>query len=133
MTRSRLISLVIVAIVAIGVGAYLAYDNVLRGDAAAPLALPSAQTAIADPTASSAPAASASAAVAESAAPAPTDGTVTGATVTSPAPGRWSRAARPATGSASSSPTSPPNPMPSAGRAMSPARSPWWRRATAPS
>lgn len=45
MTRSRLIVVAVVAGIALGVGAYLAYDNVLRGDAAAPLALPSAGTA----------------------------------------------------------------------------------------
>lgn len=39
MTRNRLIALALVA--AVAVGAYLAYDNVLRGDAVAPLALPS--------------------------------------------------------------------------------------------
>jgi len=41
MTRNRSI-LALLAILAIGVGGYLAYDNVLRGDAVAPLALPSA-------------------------------------------------------------------------------------------
>ncbi len=42
MSRNRLVGLVLIAVVAVGIGAYLAYDNVLRGDAAAPLALPSA-------------------------------------------------------------------------------------------
>jgi polyisoprenoid-binding protein YceI len=74
MTRSRLISLVIVALVAVGVGGYLAYDNVLRGDAAAPLTLPSASAPATDPSASAA----ASTATGESAAPAATDSTVTG-------------------------------------------------------
>jgi len=41
MTRNRSI-LALVAILAIGAGGYLAYDNVLRGDDIAPLALPSA-------------------------------------------------------------------------------------------
>ena len=41
MTRNRSI-IALVAIVAIVAGGYLAYDNVLRGDAVAPLALPSA-------------------------------------------------------------------------------------------
>ena len=50
MTRSRTIGLALVVIVAVGVGAYLAYDNVLRGDAAAPLALPSASAAAEAPT-----------------------------------------------------------------------------------
>ena len=40
MTRNRSI-LALVAILAIGAGGYLAYDNVLRGDDIAPLALPS--------------------------------------------------------------------------------------------
>lgn len=40
MTRNRSI-LALIAIVAIGAGGYLAYDNVLRGDSIAPLALPS--------------------------------------------------------------------------------------------
>lgn len=40
MSRNRLIALALVAVVA--VGGYLAYDNVLRGDDVAPLALPSA-------------------------------------------------------------------------------------------
>lgn len=41
MTSSRIV-LVLVAIVAVAIGGYLAYDNVLRGDDVAPLALPSA-------------------------------------------------------------------------------------------
>ena len=41
MTRNRTI-LALVAILAIGAGGYFAYDNVLRGDAVAPLSLPSA-------------------------------------------------------------------------------------------
>jgi polyisoprenoid-binding protein YceI len=41
MTRNRTI-LALVAILAIGAGGYLAYDNVLRGDDVAPLSLPSA-------------------------------------------------------------------------------------------
>ena len=40
MTRNRII-LALVAILAIGAGVYLAYDNVLRGDDVAPLSLPS--------------------------------------------------------------------------------------------
>jgi polyisoprenoid-binding protein YceI len=40
-TRNRTI-LALVAILAIGAGGYFAYDNVLRGDAVAPLSLPSA-------------------------------------------------------------------------------------------
>jgi polyisoprenoid-binding protein YceI len=53
MTRNRTI-LALVAILAIGAGGYLAYDNVLRGDAVAPLSLPSTAP---SPIASSAPSA----------------------------------------------------------------------------
>ena len=64
MPRNRLIAIVLVAVVAVGIGAYLAYDNVLRGDDVAPLALPSRRRADSrtDAAATSAePAASASA------------------------------------------------------------------------
>jgi polyisoprenoid-binding protein YceI len=54
MTRTRSIALAVVAIVAIGVGGYLVYDTFLRGDAVAPLALPSAS---ADPLAEASPSA----------------------------------------------------------------------------
>jgi polyisoprenoid-binding protein YceI len=40
-TRSRLIPLAVVAVVAIAVGGFIAYDQVLRGDAVAALTLPS--------------------------------------------------------------------------------------------
>jgi polyisoprenoid-binding protein YceI len=42
MSRDRSLALALVALVAVGFGAYLAYDTFLRGDAVAPLALPSA-------------------------------------------------------------------------------------------
>jgi polyisoprenoid-binding protein YceI len=42
MTRSRTIILTAMAVVAVGAGAYFAYDTFLRGDDVAPLALPSA-------------------------------------------------------------------------------------------
>ena len=41
MSRTRPLLIALVALVALGAGAYLAYDNVLRGDSVAPLALPS--------------------------------------------------------------------------------------------
>jgi polyisoprenoid-binding protein YceI len=68
MTRNRSI-LVLVAVLALAAGGYLAYDNVLRGDSIAPLALPSASAgataaASTDPGASLDPGASASAATA---------------------------------------------------------------------
>ena len=50
MTRSRSIALALVAIAAIAVGGYVAYDQVLRGDDVATLALPSAAAPSADPT-----------------------------------------------------------------------------------
>ena len=42
MTRSRIIGLALLAIAAIAVGGFIAYDQVLRGDSVAALALPSA-------------------------------------------------------------------------------------------
>jgi polyisoprenoid-binding protein YceI len=61
-TRSRTIALVFVAIAAVAVGGFIAYDQVLRGDSVAALALPtdaaSSPDAATDPTASAAPAAS---------------------------------------------------------------------------
>lgn len=66
MTRTRLTALAILAIVGIAVGGFIAYDQVLRGDAVAALTLPAATPAAAssgDPSAaSSAPAAASSAA-----------------------------------------------------------------------
>jgi polyisoprenoid-binding protein YceI len=62
MTRNRSI-LALVAILALGAGGYLAYDNVLRGDDVAPLALPSAAPSVAatSPSAASSEAASSTA------------------------------------------------------------------------
>jgi len=42
MTRSRIAAAAVVLVLAIGVGGYVAYDQVLRGDSIAPLALPTA-------------------------------------------------------------------------------------------
>ena len=51
MTRSRTIALSLIAIAAIAVGGYIAYDQILRGDDVASLALPSSSPAAsADPT-----------------------------------------------------------------------------------
>jgi polyisoprenoid-binding protein YceI len=66
MTRSRLIIAAAAVIVAIAVGGFVVYDQVLRGDSAAALALPTASTASSAPTAS---------AVAASGAPAASTGT----------------------------------------------------------
>lgn len=57
MTRSRIVALIVAAIVVGGIGVYLAYDNVLRGDDVAPLALPSSTPGTADASASATPAA----------------------------------------------------------------------------
>lgn len=68
MSRTNLSVIAIIAVLALGVGIYLVYDNVLRGDDVAPLALPSASPATdastapaTDPATSPDPAASASA------------------------------------------------------------------------
>jgi polyisoprenoid-binding protein YceI len=55
MPRSRLIAVAVVAVLAVGVGGFVVYDQVLRGDSAAALGLPSSSAA---PGASAAPAAS---------------------------------------------------------------------------
>ena len=84
MTRSRLLVVAVVAVIALGVGAYLAYDNVLRGDAAAPLALPSAAVATdtadgtADPTTADATAPASTANGASSAPVTGSDGDIAG-------------------------------------------------------
>jgi polyisoprenoid-binding protein YceI len=67
--RSRLIIVAVVAVLAVGIGGFIVYDQVLRGDSAAALALPTASPA------GLAPAASADA---KSAAPAVSDGRVAG-------------------------------------------------------
>ncbi len=68
MTRNRLVIGVVVLVVAVGIGGYIVYDQVLRGDSVAALALPStapvanpsaATDASTDPGASTDPAASA--------------------------------------------------------------------------
>ena len=69
MTRSRIAATAVVLILALGVGGYVAYDQILRGDSIAPLALPSSSPAVGaaastepaastDPATSSDPAAS---------------------------------------------------------------------------
>ena len=62
MTRTRILAALVVLVLAGGVGLYVAYDQVLRGDNAPPLAFPSAGAsapASADPTAAASAAASA--------------------------------------------------------------------------
>ncbi len=50
MTRSRLIPLAILAVLAIAVGGFIAYDQVLRGDSVAALTLPASTPTAATPT-----------------------------------------------------------------------------------
>ena len=52
MTRSRLIIAATAVVIAIGVGGFVVYDQVLRGDSAAALALPTASTASSAPAVS---------------------------------------------------------------------------------
>ncbi|HEY8817884.1 MAG TPA: YceI family protein [Candidatus Limnocylindrales bacterium] len=55
MSRSRLLVIVAIAAIAVGVGGFIVYDQVLRGDSAAALTLPTAST---SPATSTAPGAS---------------------------------------------------------------------------
>ena len=57
MTRPRILAAAVVLIAAIGIGGYVAYDQVLRGDSLAPLALPSSAPATSDTGAASDPSA----------------------------------------------------------------------------
>jgi polyisoprenoid-binding protein YceI len=82
MSRSRLLVAVGVIIVAVGIGGFIVYDQVLRGDSAAALTLPTTSS---TPAASSAPAASTAAASSASAAPA--------TTADAPVAGTWTVAA----------------------------------------
>lgn len=63
MTRSRLLIAGIALVLAVGVGGYIAYDQVLSGDSVAPLTLPSREpgASAADPSASASTSAAASA------------------------------------------------------------------------
>lgn len=58
MTRPRIAAAAVVMILAIGVGGYVAYDQVLRGDSVAPLALPTSAPTAAGAAASTDPATS---------------------------------------------------------------------------
>ena len=75
MTRTRILAVIAALVLVGGIGAYVAYDQVLRGDSAPPLAFPSASAAAG---ASSTPSAEASADPAESQAPAAGEGDVAG-------------------------------------------------------
>ena len=76
MSRSRLLLAIGVVVIAVGIGGFIVYDQVLRGDSAAALTLPTASS---TPAASGAPAASTGTGTTASTAPATTsDGSVTG-------------------------------------------------------
>lgn len=75
MSRSRLLLVVGVIVIAVGLGGFIAYDQVLRGDSAAALTLPTASS---TPATSGAPAAGTAAGSSASTAPASTDGSVAG-------------------------------------------------------
>lgn len=75
MSRSRLLLVVGVIVIAVGLGGFIAYDQVLRGDSAAALTLPTASS---TPATSGAPAAGTAAGSSASTAPASTGGSVAG-------------------------------------------------------
>ena len=76
MSRSRLLLAIGVVVIAVGIGGFIVYDQVLRGDSAAALTLPTASS---TPAASTAPAASTGTGTGASTAPATTsDGSVAG-------------------------------------------------------
>ena len=76
MSRSRLLLAIGVVVIAVGIGGFIVYDQVLQGDSAAALTLPTASS---TPAASGAPAASAATGTSASTAPATTaDGSVAG-------------------------------------------------------
>lgn len=79
MTRSRIIALTLVAIAVIAVGGFIAYDQVLRGDDAAALTLPSAEPATSLlPVASDEPAATTGTTTGSSSSAGPATGTDVG-------------------------------------------------------
>jgi polyisoprenoid-binding protein YceI len=71
MSRSRLLAIVAIAVVAVAVGGFIIYDQVLRGDSIAALSLPSAAPTTAASSATSAP-------TTESSAPAASSSTAAG-------------------------------------------------------
>jgi polyisoprenoid-binding protein YceI len=60
MSRSRVIAIVAIAVVAVAVGGFIAYDQILRGDTTAALTLPSAAPSAATSSTTSTPSAAAS-------------------------------------------------------------------------
>lgn len=88
MDRTRLITLTALAVVVVAVGGWLVYDNVLRGDDVAPLALPSAGASAA-PAASASPAPAATTSTGASEAPAASADPGTGASGDGDVAGTW--------------------------------------------
>ena len=117
MSRSRLLLAIGVVIVAVGIGGFIVYDQVLRGDSAAALTLPRPPASRAATAAGAARGRASAARPRRSRAP-------------WPAPGPSPPTASPATASASSWPTCRPRATRSGGPTRSPARSRSRRRAT---
>jgi len=92
MSRSRVIAVVAIAVVAVAIGGFIAYDQILKGDTTAALTLPSAAPSVAtgDASSTSTPVAStASSAATGSAAPAASPGSGASGDVA----GKWTIAA----------------------------------------
>jgi polyisoprenoid-binding protein YceI len=79
MSRSRLLAIVAIAVVAVAVGGFIVYDQVLRGDSIAALSLPSAAPTTAASSATSSPTAAASSSTAPAAAASTAAGSRSGA------------------------------------------------------
>ena len=79
MSRSRVLAIVAVAIVAVAVGGFIVYDQVLRGDSTAALSLPSAPPSSGASSATTVPSAAAATPASAASTTAPSDGEVAGA------------------------------------------------------
>jgi polyisoprenoid-binding protein YceI len=94
MSRSRALAAIVVVIIAIAVGGFLVYDNVLRGDSTAALTLPTPAPSQATSPATSTPASDPSAdASTASGSSAPSTGTASGSASTGDVAGTWNIAA----------------------------------------
>ena len=78
MSRSRVLAIVAVAILAVGVGGFIVYDQVLRGDSTAALSLPSAAPSGGTSSATTVPSAAATVPASAASTTAPSDGEVAG-------------------------------------------------------
>ena len=84
MSRSRVLAIVAVAILAVAVGGFIVYDQVLRGDSTAALSLPTAAPSSGASSATTVPSAAATTPASAASTTAPSDGEVAGTwTVTS--------------------------------------------------